>query len=388
MSSDTTPGAAAAAAAPIEYAAQVASPNLSSTARLSIGVDALHVDSPFAAIDVPFYTINAITTADFVVRVITDDGSYEFSALGNWCQPFHDALAEAFGQAVLRGMFVKSAPVFIANGDYSVSEPGVSLAGSAPIRVFADAVVTLPPNLAARRVPLCFATAFEPAAYQATLRVGPDEAYSYSRLGNDSAGFTAAVEGQLRALRAATLAQVSAIDPSLAPAPAAQIALLMPNGTAAPMAGLARIAPSFVRAVEAKLAASVAAVPYQAFKPASPNIWVGMRQQGDDYLLWLIVASPNGKSAAVEFAVPDTATFVYRTGGNFIEFARQLNRALEAIDFKREVVWTPDDQLVDPNWKMAIKRNSALRFVRASYVGRAIHTDGWQVAVNKLCEAR
>ena len=382
MSSNAVAGAA------VEYTAQVSSPNLTSTARLSIGADALHVVSPFAAIDVPFYSINAITTADFVVRVITDDGPYEFSALGNWCQPFHDALAEAFGQAVLRGMFVRSAPVFIASGDYQVSEPGVSLAGSGtPIRVFDDAVVSLPPNLAARRVPLCFATGFQPVAFGASLRVGPDESYSYSRLGNDTAGFVAAVEGQLRALREATLAQVNAIDPSLAPAAASQIAGLVSAGTAAPMTGLARIAPSFVAALEARLAASVAALPYKAFKAASQNIWVGMRAQGDDYLLWLIVASPNGNSAAVEFAVPDTATFVYRTGGQFAQFARQLNIALEAIDFKREVIWTPDDQLTEPDWKMAIKRNSALRFVRANYVGRAIHTDGWQTAVNKLCEA-
>jgi hypothetical protein len=178
--------------------------------------------------------------------------------------------------------------------------------------------------------------------------------------------------------------------------------------------------------VESKLAETRAADSYKAFKelcdPA--NIYVGVRQMengkwkvGNDGaafggelessvpadteifnspfsivnsgeaagepLIWLIAPSPDGQFAAVEFAVADSATFVYRTGGDFIAFAKQLNRALEAINFKREVIRLSDDELRKPenaNYYMAAKRTAALQFVRANFAGRVIHSgaESWK----------
>ena len=370
---------------PVEYPAQVLSPVINGGVRLTIGADDLTVASSFDAVKVPFAAINAILTDGFTVSLITDDGRYDFSQLGSWCTPFYDALTAAYNQAVLRCMFVSQAPVFQASGDYQVVEGGATLSGQAPVQVYGDAIVALPPNLTARRAPLCFATAFDVGDFEATLRIGPAEAYTYAKLGSDTAGFAAAVQAQLRVLREQAVAVVLGIDPSLTPPQAAAIAKLLPSGAAAPMAQLAAIAPSFNAAIEARLADTAAAEEYPVYRSLSQDIWVGVRQMAPDQTLWwLIVASPSGQAAAVEFAMPDSATFVYRTGGDFAGFAGQLNRALEAIDFKREVIWTPDDQITDPAWRMAIKRTSALQFVRANFVGRAIHTSGWQTSLTGL----
>jgi len=85
----------------------------------------------------------------------------------------------------------------------------------------------------------------------------------------------------------------------------------------------------------------------------------------------------------VEFSEADTATFVYCTDGDFHAFARRINRALEAIAFKREVIRLTDDDLRKPEndtYYMANKRTAALQFVRAKFKGRAIHSspESWK----------
>jgi hypothetical protein len=103
----------------------------------------------------------------------------------------------------------------------------------------------------------------------------------------------------------------------------------------------------------------------------------------------MIAPSPNGRFAAVEFAEADTATFVYKTGGSFPVFAARLNRALEAISFKREVIRLTDEELLAPEYAdyyMAQKCTASLQFVRASFADRVIHSsaDAWK---RKLAEA-
>jgi len=370
----------------VEYDAQVASASLNGPVKLRIGDVGVSVVASFDAIEVPFVDINDIAMADFVVRLQTDGGDYVFTALGNWCQPFYDALCEAFGDAVRRAMFVTGAPANAAHGDYRVVEGGSVLTGTAPVFVFDDCVVALPPNLAARRIPLCFMTDFAQAGFETTLRIGDDEAYTFAKLGTNTDVFNQAVTQRLRALREKTLALVGVIDPSLSSVAASQLARLLPSGVAAPMSVLAGIAPSFVSALEARLAESAAAEEYPVYKELSDRIWIGMREQAlDDYLMWLIVASPDGQHVAVEFAQPDMATFVYHTHGDCDGFVRALNRSLEAISFRREVIWTPE--IVDYNYRMAIKRLPALRFVRANFAGRAIHTAGWQEQLKQLWSA-
>ncbi len=103
----------------------------------------------------------------------------------------------------------------------------------------------------------------------------------------------------------------------------------------------------------------------------------------DPYLLWLIAPSPDGNHAAVEFAEADAATFVYKTNGDFDSFAKSLNRALEAISFKREVIRLSDSELLKPenaDYLMADERTAALRYIRKHFTGRIIHSsaEAWK----------
>ena len=401
----------------VQYAARVASALVNGDVKLVIGADALTVTGLFDVVDVPYADVNSLSMRDFAVYLETDAGPYCFAGLGTWCQPFFDALYAAYNTAVLRSLFVSGAPALTARGDWRVTEAGQTMAGVAPVQVYENCVVTLPPDLSARRVPLAFTAGMDTADFQASLRLDDGATYQWAKLGYDMAPFVQAVQAQLRALRDAALAQVTQLDASLSPTQASQLAKLMPAGAAVPMGQVNGVAPSFVAALEAGLAATCAAETYQAFKTmVDPmGIWVGFRKNnarpdaasktgdGDasslvtatngvaanQYLIWIIAPSPNGQFVAVEFAQPNAATFVYRTGGDAAGFAYQLNRALEAIDFHREVIRLSDEDLRQPsnaNYRMAVKRTAALQFVRTNFVGRVIHTnmDAWKANLQTM----
>jgi len=377
---------------------------------------------------------------DYVITVKADSGDYSFSRMGNWCTPFYDALVDAYNMAVLRSLFIKSGPILTAKGDVTLADGSVKHA--IPIRVFDNNVTALPPDLTVKRVPLCFVNGMNKGDYSLTLYLDTGDGYTFSKLGYETAPFAAAVEKQIRALREETLMAVKEIDPALTTVQASQIAGLMPRGAAAPIGQLAGIAPSFVAALESKIAATRAAEYYNAFKGlCDPSqIWVGFRKNeatsGDEtgnqsalpgglggviggisalseasgvvldglpgagdgatepesvdpYRLWLIAPSKDGQFAAVEFIEPDSATFVYRTRGDFTAFAKNLNRALEAIDFKREVIRLTDEELQKPenaDYYMAAKRTAALQLVRSCFCGRVIHSspENWKRKLSEL----
>jgi hypothetical protein len=406
---------AATAVAAAQAQAQAALPVVSGEVKLAIGENALRVTALFDVAEIAYAEMNALVFADYAVTVRADGGEMTFSRMGEWAQRFYDALCDAYNRAVLRALFVEGTPVVTAKGEIRYAENGVMGGGSAPVHVYVygNSVVSLPPDCSARRVPLCFVDGMEKGDYSLTLILDTGESYTYAKLGYDTAPVETAVEKQIRALREKTLVAVKEIDPSLAVAQASQIAGLMPSGVAASVGQLAGIAPSFIVALEAKIAATRAADSYGSFKElCNPEqIWVGFRKNEtgksetgkggdsvglvaetavpDPYLLWLIAPSPDGQFAAVEFAEADSATFVYRTGGDFTAFAQQINRALEAIGFKREVIRMSDAELRKPDnadYYMATKRTPALQFVRANFVGRVIHSsaENWKRKLTEI----
>jgi PHD/YefM family antitoxin component YafN of YafNO toxin-antitoxin module len=185
----------------------------------------------------------------------------------------------------------------------------------------------------------------------------------------------------------------------------------MPEGAAAPMGLITGTARSFAAAMESNIAKTRADESYKVFKElcGTKDIYVGFRkndpraaseaENAEDpgnrgpYAFWMIVPSPDGRYATVEFAEANTATFVYRTNGNFQAFAVYLNRAMEAISFKREVIRLTDEELLRPenvSHLMAAKRTASLQFIRNNFVARVIHSspESWKRKIIEIWESR
>lgn len=359
----------------------------------------------FSTVELPFAEMNALAFVNYTIVIEADSGDYSLSRMGSWAQPFYDALTCAYNKAVLHSLFISGSPILTAGGDFRYTEEGATFSGSAPVHVYQNNVTVLPPDLSARRVPLCFVTGMEKGAHQLTLNLDTGDSYTFARLGYDTDSFADAVEKQIRGLRDESLAAVKEIEPSLPDAKASLISGMVLRGAAAPFSRLSGISESFVSALEGKIAATRAAEYYKAFSGLcdKSRFWIGFRKNEaptqiegeaetaapDPYLLWLIVPSPDGSHCAVEFAEADAATFVYRVTGDFANFAGKLNRALEAIEFKREIIRLSDEELRKPDNAysyMVLKRSAALQFVRRNFVGRVIHSSpaGWQQKLSEL----
>ncbi|MCL2032788.1 MAG: hypothetical protein FWG96_05930 [Methanomassiliicoccaceae archaeon] len=392
---------------PIEYTAQAASPIVNGEVKMTIGENSLTASALLDTAEIPFVKMDTLEYANHNITVRTEKEEYVFSRMGNWAQPFFDALCEAYNKAVLRAFFISGNHILATTGDYRFIEGGIVFSGSkVPIRVYENCVVTLPPNTYARRIPLCFVNKIDKGEHELTLKLNTGESYTFSKMGYDTVPFTEAVEKNIRALREKSIAAVNNIDPSLSIAQASQIAKLMPEGAAVPMGQLAAIAPSFASYVDAKMAQTRAADSYALFKEIcdATQIRIGFMKNSigwrkadnsaeaadssiddavpsDPYLFWIIAPAPNDQYCAVEFAVQSdehVATFVFRTNGNFQTSAENINRAMEAISFKREVIRLADRELKAPNYidyYMAAKRTASLQYVRTSFVGRVIHSN-------------
>ncbi len=406
----------------MDYTGQVKSPFINGEAKLSVGKDALTLITPLDAHAIPYVDVTAIQMEGYAVKITTETEAFAITQLGFDCERLYDEVYAAYNAEVRRALFAHGTPTVTARGEYSYTENGISVRGNALFEVYGDCVLLLPPNDKARRVPLCFVAALEQGDYRLTLRLDTGESYTFSKLGYDTEPFSDAIAKQLRTLRENAIKAARDIDDRLTSVQAAAIAKLMPEGVAVSIGELSSIAPSFVKALEEKIKESRSAESYAVLKsicdPA--QICVGIKKkfaewrptdtadgeeqdetdaadvpatedgsseadqeeevEPDEYMVWLIAPGSNGNTAAVEFAVApneSAATFVYRFGGGFDAFARALNRAVEAIVFKREVIRLTDDELRKPEYAkyaMAIRRNGSLRLIRQGFAGRVVHS--------------
>jgi hypothetical protein len=79
-----------------------------------------------------------------------------------------------------------------------------------------------------------------------------------------------------------------------------------------------------------------------------------------------------------------------KAGGMLESTIQRLNRALVMLNFRREPIYLPDasldTQLHYRRYAIACRRIAVLRELRASYIGRALHTspEGWQKQVDAI----
>jgi len=386
----------------LDYDARAKSALVNGEVKLTVHEDFLTIAAIFDVVEIRFVEIEKIELSDYTVKIVTESGEIILSGMGSWCEPFYYTLCDAYGKKVLKAMFVKGDPIFAASGNYSYLENGARRGGGAPILLYENCVVILPPSCDARRVPLSFVTDINKGDYELTLNLGSEESYTFSKLGYDFAPFVDNIEQRIRKIRENVVKAINELDPSLLSIQASQIAKIMPEGAAAPFGGLFEISPSFVSAVETKINESRAASSYKTLAEiAGPsNICVGFKKNqpsgadklgeilvADQYMMWMVSPGADGKTAIVEFIVAkddSAATFVYSFPyGSFFSFVARLNRALEAIDLKREVIRLSDEELRNPDnvdYFMAAKRTASLQFVRSHFFTRIIHSsaDSWE----------
>ena len=417
----------------------VASAFVNGETDIAVTDDGFSLASLFDSTRVHWADVTALKYEDYAVYVQTRAGAYVLSKIGLNGEPLYINMLASYGAKVRKCLFASGSPLIKAKGNVAANGPQTT---GVPVEVYEDCILSLPPDLSARRVPLCFLNGFKDQDYVLNVSAVDGTETRYSMLGYEHGPASKAIQDSVKSLRAKLIGQITEIDPTLTDAQATQLSRLMPGGLAAQMGVIRGVAPSFAAALEAKISKSRAAETYKVFRElfGADQICVGFRandksfafgSQGGDmpdstgagagaaaiskafggfmsesdsakddadqsepdkYMLLLVAPAPSGKACALEFAGAKdeaAATFIYRFEGTWADFRIKLGIALEAIAWRREIIRYTDEELRKPeniDYLMTNDRNEALRFVRASFAGRAIHRtmDSWKKQMTNL----
>ena len=379
-----------------EYNGTLSSATFSGNVKFTIGDEDLQAIGAFDHAVIPYSDIVSMENVSYTVNVKTEKSSFTVSKLGLQCDAFYERLYAAFNRKVLRAFFVDSSPLFKTYGEYRYTESETSSSGKAAIQLYENCICILPPNDEGRRIPLCFAVGIDRKPFEFTLSLDNGNNYTFIRLGHDLDLLYDAIYKQLLALREKTMAAVLTIDGDMSNLEAMTVAKMIPEGIAAPVGELETASKTFVFAVESKIWESRAGGGYETLRGIcdQKKMCVGIKfglagEKSDDGIIWIITPGKAEGVAAVEFAVKEeaAATFIYRYDTTWDMFRKDLNRAMEAIAFRREVIRLTDDELNkrdNSDYAMAVKRTAALRFIRNCFAGRVIHStpENWGREIN------
>ena len=374
-----------------EYSGTATSEAISGEVKIAVEEEGLTLTAPLDALHIPYADITAFESRDYELRIAAWGETLAISRVGNFLEGLYGDLYNAYNKKVRKALFIRGEKKFAASGEYSYSEDGRTVKGKAVIEVYEDSVAILPPDDGGRRIPLCFLNAFNRTDLEVSLGLNTGETYSFTRLGRDLEPFAVCVETCLRTMRDKSLKAIKELDGTLNPMQQQKIAKLMPEGVAVPMGRLSEISKSFAEAVEKKVSESRSAEEYRIFKKMCDpmKICVGVKSdlgRKTDNFIWMIAPGKKQGSAAVEFAVSEeesAATFLYSSFADWDRFWEKLNQAMEAIDFKRDVIRMTEEELRDnknSDQAMAVNRNNALKFIRSRFTARAIHStpESWE----------
>lgn len=411
------------------YDGYVESTYLSCDGTLIIDADGLLIDTVFEQDVVAYADVEEISLQGYDVRIRTARDDVTASKMGEKSEWFYRELTDAYNKKVLKALHVEGAPVYETQGEYRITENGRTIQGTAKLHVFEDCLCILPPNKDARRIPFVFINGLKQENFTVALTLVSGESCAFSKLGYDTDGFEKRIAAGIRAMREKAAAAAQELDGTLGISQAAQAAKLMPVGIAAPVETLRSTLLSFLAAIEAKIQESRIAETYSLLGGLgdASRLQIGMKpvpvkedtlsppavglspaegmeaggaepaereQKPPPPILWVIAPGKDLRFAAVELALPDeeaAATYVYRTDGGWDGFLPVLNRALEASDFRREVISRSDEELNEArheNDRMLLERTPALRLLRERFAGRVIHAsaESWKKGIMRYME--
>jgi hypothetical protein len=404
--------------------------------RATITAEALILepdDPPGPPVTVDFADIETASIGQVDVDLSTFDGVvYHLSHLAERFDPFAAAFGAARNERWVRGLLYRDQQLEREfRGEVEREAGGRFVRDKAVLRLYPSSLVAL----CATSDPFSISfhdmgeVTFDDAAY--ALRIGMPEggAVSLYRLGGRFDEFERVLARLRQDLRTRVAAGLRALVPSLGEADALALARVAGHGRAftrveaeAAAAGsweplssavlgtpelqqtleyLARRAPAggvfLGLAVESEPEASPALVPdappvaaeATARKDRPDPKAAGEATATKPYVSWFLVTRPDAGKLAFEVTSEEGhATYVFRVDpARATEEARKIGRALVALNFAREPIYLPLDQLergVRRRYQLAVRKLPYLNDLRERFVGRAIHNITWQQQVDTL----
>ena len=359
------------------FKAMVASEALTGESHVTVDDEGLFFDDLF----VPYCRVLSIFYEDVTVDITTQDDMFRVDLLGDMAGPFFKALCESFNAKIQKILLARGRMLLEMRGpDYAYEDR----VGYACVRVFEDAVMLLPPNMDARRIPFVFVSNVKEDADQVIVSLANGERYTFSDLGDDQSTFVRLIHEGIQRMQKLFAVSIRKLLPKLSYEQSVVAARIFPEGICFPIVSKAPF-PELVAKLEGIFRKSDVGVYYdQMFSLLDENKRaMGFRlpaskREDASFVLWSLFPSLDGRYAVLEFAYPNerAATYVFDTDGDFDRFLMTFNRAFESAGFNRELLYLSDEELLLPshtNNRMLLRRTPSLQKLRALYRGRVVH---------------
>ena len=359
------------------FKAMVTSEALTGESHVTVDDEGLFFDDLF----VPYCRVLSIFYEDVTVDITTQDDMFRVDLLGDMAGPFFKALCESFNAKIQKILLARGRMLLEMRGpDYAYEDR----VGYACVRVFEDAVMLLPPNMDARRIPFVFVSNVKEDADQVIVSLANGERYTFSDLGDDQSTFVRLIHEGIQRMQKLFAVSIRKLLPKLSYEQSVVAARIFPEGICFPIVSKAPF-PELVAKLEGIFRKSDVGVYYdQMFSLLDENKRaMGFRlpaskREDASFVLWSLFPSLDGRYAVLEFAYPNerAATYVFDTDGDFDRFLMTFNRAFESAGFNRELLYLSDEELLLPshtNNRMLLRRTPSLQRIRALYRGRVVH---------------
>lgn len=330
-----------------DYNATLTSPSWDGEVIVRIEQDRLDFRGGDVAFTLDFALIMTVRTENFRLRLVTETGDFTLSRLGYDFDDFCHQLQKAFCARSEEALFVAGTPIIVAEGEYAYVDAGGAAKGTAQIRLFEDCVTILPPDRNGRRLPLCFAVELSRENYTLKIVLDTAERYELMRLGRDTDAFFDQLQKGRKEAKQRYEAQLAAI---------------------------AREAKDYDGEIKDRLEV-LAAVGGEVL----PGTFAPAPEPAPQPLPAWFVALGRDRAGVELVTGEQTATYLYRFKEEPGVFLARLRHAMEAVGDHREVIYLPEiTAAATPLYDMAVKRSTALAFLRAANGGRLIHNEGWR----------
>ena len=329
-------------------------------------------------------------------------------------------------------------------------EGKVNQGGKCEVRLYETALVVLPQKGEPIRFPFCYLSQTSKVEYKLNLTNEFGEKLEFSMLGEKFDALAKGLSDAFNRLMLRSQQTIKEIIPQADPVTVNKLAVLMKDGRSAKRRDIEALSPTLWqrltrRTGEAGISQEYAFLDSKALKE---QMCIGVKRgfMGDltDSFVWLLVPmlnasgklenavaleafSTNASDAQKAEAEPDDAeaekasneestdntepatggkaTYFFRILGRsdypkakeenlnteLESFMKNMNRCMIDINFRREVIYLPDDKLDNPKYvqyRFAVAKISSLRILRNQFIGRVVHSsfDQWKSDITSLLD--
>lgn len=360
-----------------------------------------------AALAYSYRDLAEIKAEDYRVALVIEDGeSLELYHLGNKYSDFVRILISQRNELMLTDLLmhepIRRAGINAACTRYNPCGEAVDL-GKCELRLGDTALLIIPEYHEPIRLPLSYVFAVKEENYAVNMVAEGGERLVLSKLGRELAPFTDLMQEIMSELSVKAQTILRELLPAVSANSIQQAAYLMREGRAAKRAELEHIDAGLWVSLEEQLDKAGIRREYDFLSALADTQQqcLGFKRElvavsAREYIWFLIPIAKSNLIAMEASSGPGSgrATYFFRivekvAAGRKLEQLQEqidqllivINRCMQAINFRREPVYLPEEKLLEPRYqkyRLAVRKIPGLLELRKRFVGRVFHRNPQQ----------